>query len=227
MRDGAFRRYLDRLAGSRGRPARWWLARKPVDDEQAAQVRTAIALRAARPGSSAPSEEFQAALHRRLAAELEPASRPGISRRRLVQATSIAAASAVAGAFVEHTAGMGTSAEPAAQPELLMPNTGTWRTVAASTELADGAVRDFDLGTVNGFVRRRDGHLLAVSGVCTHLGCRLALSSGAQPELVCPCHRAAFSTDGAVIRHQLTQPLRPLPRLAVREISGSIQVYAP
>jgi nitrite reductase/ring-hydroxylating ferredoxin subunit len=199
-----------------------------VDEEQAAQVRTAIALRAARPGSDAPSEEFRAALHRRLAADLEPAPRPGISRRRLVQATSLAAASAVAGALVEHTAGagMGAVAEPQ-QPELLMPNAGTWRTVAASAELDGGTVRDFDLGTVNGFVRRRDGHLLAVSGVCTHLGCRLALSGGATPELVCPCHRAAFSTDGAVIRHQLPRPLRPLPRLAVREINGSIQVFAP
>src|SRR2546423_15702136 len=58
------RRYVeDLLRGRRPRPF-------PADDDEAADVRAAIALRAARPGSGAPSEEFVTGLHRRLAAEI-------------------------------------------------------------------------------------------------------------------------------------------------------------
>jgi cytochrome b6-f complex iron-sulfur subunit len=223
MRARAFRRYVNGLADAR--LPRWFRRRHSLDDEQAAQLRTAIALRAARPGAGTPSEEFQTRLHRRLATELDPVPQPGVTRRRLVQATSLAAASAIVGAGLEHA----TSGTVAAQgQETLTPNAGSWRTVATSEELADGTVRGFDLGRVNGFVRRSEGRLLAVSGVCTHLGCRLTLSAPTvSAELNCPCHRAAFTTTGAVIRYELRQPLRPLPRMAVREIDGTIQVYAP
>jgi nitrite reductase/ring-hydroxylating ferredoxin subunit len=98
--------------------------------------------------------------------------------------------------------------------------------VAATADLADGAVRAFDLGTVNGFVERTGGRLRAVSGVCTHLGCRLALDGPAR-ELTCPCHNAAFAVTGELIRHQLKTPPPALPRLAVREIDGAVQIFAP
>jgi cytochrome b6-f complex iron-sulfur subunit len=220
MRDRAFRRYVDRLAGS-GRRAR--RGARP-DDDQAAALRTAIALRAGRPGSGTPTEDFQAALHQRLAAELAEPAEPTqrFSRRRLVRATGLAAASVAAGAVADRVVQTAVAAGP--EQEQLTPNNGTWRTVTTAAALADGAVHDFDLGTVNGFVHRSDGHLIAVSGVCTHLGCRL---THAGAELTCPCHRAAFQPDGAVIRHQLKQPLRPLPRLAVRELNGDVQIYAP
>jgi cytochrome b6-f complex iron-sulfur subunit len=65
-----------------------------------------------------------------------------------------------------------------------------------------------------------------VSGVCTHQGCRLALAAGTA-RLVCPCHGAQFALDGAVIWHRHTITLTALPRLAVREAGGFVQVYAP
>jgi nitrite reductase/ring-hydroxylating ferredoxin subunit len=108
----------------------------------------------------------------------------------------------------------------------LSPNAGTWYTVAATAELTDGAVRAFDLGTVNGFVERTGGRLRAVSGVCTHLGCRLALDGPAR-ELTCPCHNAAFALTGELVRHQLKTPPPALPRMAVREIDGAVQIFAP
>jgi cytochrome b6-f complex iron-sulfur subunit len=46
-------------------------------------------------------------------------------------------------------------------------------------------------------------------------------------ELMCPCHGATFSITGAVLRHRLSFPLSALPRLAVRESGGVIQVFAP
>ena len=59
-------RYVDDLIRSR-RPRRF-----PASDEDVGVARTAITLRAARPGSGAPRDEFVTALHQRLAAELDP-----------------------------------------------------------------------------------------------------------------------------------------------------------
>src|SRR5690348_12053313 len=162
------RRYVeDLLRGRRPRPF-------PADDDEAADVRAAIALRAARPGSGAPSEEFVTGLHRRLAAEFASAgeARPSPivappTRRRVLQVASAAAAAtavgAAGGAALDHAL---TGPAPVAGGTTLSPNTGTWHTVAATADLADGAVRAFDLGTVNGFVERVGGRLRAVSGVC-------------------------------------------------------------
>jgi cytochrome b6-f complex iron-sulfur subunit len=223
------RRYVDDLL--RGRRPRSFRA----DEEEAADVRTAIALRAARPGSGAPSEEFVTGLHSRLAAEIAgstdggaaPAPRATTTRRRVVQVASVAAAAAagVSGGVVLDRALTGPAA-PVAGGAALNPNVGSWRTVAATADLIDGGVRAFDLGTVNGFVARTGGRLRAVSGVCTHLGCRLALDGPAR-ELACPCHNAAFALTGELVRHQLKTPPPALPRLAVREIDGTVQVFAP
>jgi cytochrome b6-f complex iron-sulfur subunit len=98
--------------------------------------------------------------------------------------------------------------------------------VLASADLPDGAVRPFVLGTVVGFVERAEGRLRAVSGVCTHQGCRLMLAD-ADRELMCPCHGATFALDGSVLEHRLSFRLTALPRLAVRETGGAIQVFAP
>jgi cytochrome b6-f complex iron-sulfur subunit len=220
MSDRRLRRYVESLLrGRRPRPF-------PADQDEAAQVRAAIELRAARPGSDAPSEAFVAGLHRRLAAELEaPAPKPAPTRRRVVQAASVAAAAVVGattGATVDHIV-----AAPAADGGgLLSPNVGTWHTVAASADLTEGTVVPFDVGTVNGFVQRTGGRLTAVSGVCTHLGCRLALDRAAR-ELTCPCHNAAFTVTGQLVRHQLRAAPPPLPRIAVREQAGSVQIFAP
>jgi nitrite reductase/ring-hydroxylating ferredoxin subunit len=223
------RRYVENLLrGRRPRPF-------PADADEAADIRTAITLRAARPGSGAPSEEFVTGLHRRLAAEFgspgeaRPASaRPAPTRRRVVQVASAAAAAAAVGAAggaaLDHALA-GPAARVAADATL-SPNTGTWHTVAVAADLTEGTVRAFDLGTVNGFVERSGGRLRAVSGVCTHLGCHLALDGPAR-ELTCPCHNAAFALSGELVRHQLKTPPPALPRLAVREVDGAIQIYAP
>jgi Rieske Fe-S protein len=65
-----------------------------------------------------------------------------------------------------------------------------------------------------------------VSGVCTHLYCKLALDAPAR-QLKCPCHGAAFALDGAVLHHRLPITLRALPKLIVRESGGVVQVFAP
>jgi cytochrome b6-f complex iron-sulfur subunit len=211
----------------------------PAQEADIEPLRAAITLRAGQPGSAAPREEFVTDLHRRLAAQLTgeqttrdvelvpPAGPVDSTRRLLVAATSIAAAAAAVGAVTDHAL---TSRNPAqggvgGQPTLI-PNTGGWRTVSASADLAEGGVQGFDLGAVVGFVSRADGVVRAVSGVCTHLGCRLALDAPAR-QLNCPCHQTSFALNGELLRYQLRVPPPALPQLEVRETHGVVQVYAP
>jgi nitrite reductase/ring-hydroxylating ferredoxin subunit len=214
----------------RGRRPRLFQA----EEGDAAELRAAITLRAARPGAGAPREEFVTGLHQRLAAELardEEARTPPVAadpgRRRLLRTASIAAGAAAVAAGVDHVLTSASAAgDEGGGEETLTPNTGQWRTVAASADLPDGGVQGFDLGTVIGFVARSGGQLGAVSGVCTHLGCRLALNAAAR-RLDCPCHNASFALGGQLLRHQLAAAPRPLPHLQVREVDGTVQIFAP
>jgi cytochrome b6-f complex iron-sulfur subunit len=197
------------------------------DDEEAAQMRAAIELRAGRAGSGAASEEFVADLRRRLATELDEDDDHGVvpirsGRRRVLQFGSVAAAGLAVGAVAARAAS--TPAEVAEGP--LVPNDGTWTRVAASTDLPDGGVRGFDVDGVTGFVRRDGGQVAAVSGICTHQGCALRLDAPAR-ELRCPCHRTSFAVNGTLVSHQLPTPPRALPALSVREADGGIEVLAP
>lgn len=233
-------RYVRALLRGR-RPPRFRLT-----DGEAEAVRGAILLRSADRAAGEPRPEFVAGLHRRLAAEMagperEPAgpassepARPGVPRRRAVLAgASVAAATAVgsaaAGVVVDRLVAGGA---PAAAPPVpsgagtLSPRHGGWRAVLTAAALPDGAVRAFDAGTVGGFVLRRDGRLRALSGACTHQGCRLFLGASGR-ELDCPCHDTAFSLRGTVVRHQLPVAPHPLPAIPVRERDGAIEVWLP
>jgi nitrite reductase/ring-hydroxylating ferredoxin subunit len=228
------RRYIEDLLSGR-RPRAF-----PADETDVEDLRTAIDLRAARPGSGAPSEDFVTELHRRLAAEQAGGQTDdgtvrqiGGTRRRFVQGAAIAAAAAAVGVAVDRTLITGGQDEnggadttAAAAPQTLTPSVGDWRTVAASEELPDGAVRAFDLTSLVGFVQRTDGVVQAVSGTCTHQGCRLLLDAASR-RLNCPCHRTAFAVDGEVLTHELPAAPAPLPHIAAREVNGAVQVYAP
>jgi cytochrome b6-f complex iron-sulfur subunit len=201
-------------------------ARARPDDLEARQMKTAIELRAARLSSDSPREEFVTDLHRRLAGAMDET--PTGTRRQVVLGTSIAAASAAAGIVVDRTLLRGTDAPPPTAPTqgVVEPNAGAWRPVGASVDVADGGTLAFDLGSVRGFVHRVDGRLEAISGICTHQGCRLWLDAPAN-RLRCPCHTTSFSLAGRPITHQLPIAPPPLPRLQVREIDGVIEIFAP
>lgn len=226
MNARGLRRYVDDLL--RGRSPK----RFQPNDFEAAQIRTAIELRAARPGDDLPREEFLTDLHRRLAEQMdgqtEVAPKPfqNATRRYVLVGTSAAAATAVAAVSIDRAVIGGRGAEvPNASGELT-PNEGRWMRVAAGSEVSDGVVHPFDLGTVNGFVRRVDGKVEAVSGVCTHQGCRLWFDAP-DDRLRCPCHSTSFSPGGQVLTHQLPIAPKPLPTLMVREANGVIEVFAP
>jgi nitrite reductase/ring-hydroxylating ferredoxin subunit len=235
MRQQAVDRYVDRLLGRR-RP-------KPfaATEEELAVVRTAIDLAAARPHASEPSPAFIDRLRHELREhEQEQATTPtpqpawrATPRRRLLAAGALTATGALAGAaadelFTQPDAGSGTSAEQSAPPGELIPVTGAWQPVARAADVPEGSVVTFDLGAVAGFVTRTHGRVQAVSGSCTHQGCRLDLES-ARDVLACPCHGATFSLAGENLTRprQSGQPLPALPRLPVRELDGAIQIYAP
>jgi Rieske Fe-S protein len=228
MNARGLRRYVDDLLRGR-RP-------KPFapDDFEAAQIRTAIELRAAGQGDGAPRPEFLDDLHRRLAEQMTgaPPAAPRMqnaTRRQVIVGTSAAAAAAVAAVSVDRAVLGEHPAEPPAADSAvgqLTPNTGTWQRVAASSDVPDWRMRAFDLGSVSGFIRRVDGKPQAVSGTCTHQGCRLWFDAP-DDRLRCPCHSTSFAPGGEVLTHQLPIAPKPLPKLMVREVDGAIEVFAP
>lgn len=226
MNAHGLRRYIDDLLrGRRPKPFR-------PDDFEAAQIRTAIDLQAARLGSDAPRQEFLTDLRHRLAGQqdgtAQPAPKLGPTRRNVIVGTSAAAAAAVAAVSIDRAlidSGQVADGDNSGSTELT-PNTGRWMRVAASAEVPDGVMRPFDLGSVIGFVRRVDGKPEAVSGVCTHQGCRLWFDAP-DDRLRCPCHSTSFSPAGQVLTHQLPIAPKPLPTLMVREHRGAIEVFVP
>jgi cytochrome b6-f complex iron-sulfur subunit len=207
----------------------------PADSDDAAMMRIAVELQAAGHPASDPGEEFAERLRGELADMLgdqratgRPAGGLLSTRRGLMRAAGIAAAAGsvgVAGGYLAAAGGSAGAGPSADSGHVLRPTSGRWQTVATSEELADGQVRAFDTGTVFGFVGRSAGRVFAVSGVCTHQGCRLALDAPVR-ELKCPCHNAVFMLTGAVISHPRTGSLPPLPRLPVREADGAVQILA-
>jgi cytochrome b6-f complex iron-sulfur subunit len=222
MNTRSLRRYIDDLLrGRRPKPFR-------PDDFEAAQIRTAIDLQASRQGSDAPSDEFLADLHRRLAAQQDAAAPPAptlnATRRTVIVGTSAAAAAAVAAVSIDRA--LIDSSQVADGGRELTPNGGRWMRVAASADVTDGVMRPFDVGSVIGFVRRVNGQPEAVSGVCTHQGCRLWFDAP-DDRLRCPCHSTSFAAAGQVLTHQLPIAPKPLPILMVREQDGAIEVFVP
>jgi cytochrome b6-f complex iron-sulfur subunit len=223
------RRHLERLLRQR-RPRPF----VPTDDEAAA-IRAAITLRAARPEDALPDPEFVTQLHGRLA-ELarragEPEPEPGgrePSRRRGLVLGAAAAVSAAIAVTADRTLVAGDRPDPGAggPAPTLEPNHGDWHTVMTSADLAPGAVTPFDAGTISGFLIRTAEELTARSGVCTHQGCRLAFERQDR-RLACPCHRTFFALDGEVIVSQLRTPPARLPSIRVRERDGVVQVFVP
>lgn len=53
------------------------------------------------------------------------------------------------------------------------------------------------------------GHFVALSAVCTHLGCVVAWQEQAS-EFLCPCHGGRFSADGLVLGGPPPKPLESL-----------------
>jgi Rieske Fe-S protein len=96
-----------------------------------------------------------------------------------------------------------------------------WYDIAASDEVPEGGMKPFTAGGLLGYLINDAGHLHAVSGICTHMGCRLKPAAPAQGPagLSCLCHGSTFRRNGDVI-----EGLAPiaLPKIAVRVEKGRV-----
>ena len=54
------------------------------------------------------------------------------------------------------------------------------------------------------------GEFVALSAVCTHLGCIVQWQEE-ESQFLCPCHAGRFSTDGSVVSGPPPKPLETLP----------------
>ncbi len=81
------------------------------------------------------------------------------------------------------------------------------------SDLLVGEARDIALGSTPVMVINRPGRgLIALSRVCTHLGCLVDYDK-AQNRIICPCHGAIFDLEGNVVSGP---PPRPLPRIPLQ-----------
>lgn len=205
--------------------------RPDPDDVEA--MRAAIELRAARADASSPDPEFVRELHDQLRRDLQerPAPAPAphpvrVPRRWVLEGAAVAAAAGLGVAVDRTVFAPGHHQGPPLSERSLVPDNGTWQTVAPRAAVQEGEVTRFDEAGAVGFVAEQQGALVAVSGVCTHLGCLLQLNP-AERRLDCPCHRTSFGLSGDVLFSQLTNRPGPLPRLEVRDRAGQIEVYLP
>lgn len=88
-------------------------------------------------------------------------------------------------------------------------------------ELPEGEARFFEYGGAAAVVvHQRGGGLVALSAVCTHLGCIVQWEKERQ-EFLCPCHAGRYAANGTVTGGP---PPRPLPRLPFTVADGIITI---
>lgn len=133
-----------------------------------------------------------------------------MKRRRFVAAAAGATVASTLGAC-----GGGNSPSaptPPASPtpaapanEVRLPVMAIGETVAASVSLVPG------LDTPIAVTRLGEAEVVAVSRVCTHMGCTVGLPDRAGGTLDCPCHGSRFEVGGRVVRGPAARPLSSFP----------------
>jgi cytochrome b6-f complex iron-sulfur subunit len=85
------------------------------------------------------------------------------------------------------------------------------KAVIPETDVREGEAKFFEFaGSSAVLVRKRSGELVALSAVCTHLGCIVQWEKTTQ-DFLCPCHGGHYSADGAVTAGPPPKPLKILP----------------
>lgn len=155
----------------------------------------------------------------------DTATPPTASRRKF-----FAWLSAAAGALAALLAGVpvvGLLVSPARrQPE-------RWRPVGSIDEFATGETvlvtyldpeplpwAGFAARSTAWVRRERTGEFTAFSPYCTHVGCPVTWTPGAEM-FMCPCHGGTFDRNGGVASGP---PPRPLERLPVRVRAGQVEI---
>lgn len=83
--------------------------------------------------------------------------------------------------------------------------------VIPEKDVAEGTAKFFEYaGSSAVLIRKRGGGLVALSAVCTHLGCIVQWEKDKQ-DFLCPCHGGRFTSDGVVVAGPPPKPLNKLP----------------
>lgn len=178
------------------------------------------------PTTAAPAAESSAPELGIPAPEQPATGRPrkGLSRRGLLGAAGLTAAAAVGlagGVAIERSAISGSPTT--AQVPLIPEGSGMWVAVASVAELPVGAVKQFVTPFIVGFLRHTTDGYLALSGVCTHMGC-LLYWNGEQQTFDCPCHDGRFTATGESASTSRVW-YRPLPHIQTQVADGKVWVY--
>lgn len=95
------------------------------------------------------------------------------------------------------------------------------KVVIPEKDILEGEAKFFEYaGSSAVLVRKRDGTLVALSAVCTHLGCIVQWQKDKQ-DFLCPCHAGHYTADGIVTAGP---PPKPLPKIAFSVTGGNIIV---
>ena len=225
--------HIERLRADR-RPRR---PRRLTAEETSAYQMAAL-LRAAAPDADEPRPEFIVALRATLEREQEalltarqrraqPRPARGLSRRALLNAglgTAAAAAGVAAGVGLDRALRQSQSGgAPPADSTLVPAGAGEWIAVATVDAIPIGGVLRFTTDSLVGFIRHTEMGFLALSGVCTHMGCSLWWNRGDRT-FDCPCHGGRFTENGWSAK---SSPIayRTLPQIETRVESGQVWVY--
>ncbi len=222
MREPADRvaRFVDELLHGR-RPHRF-----DATPEEAEAMTAAAGLSAARVGADVPDKAALDRIHQRLAEALDESAGLDrrLSRRAWLRTAGAAAAAVVVGVGLDEVVRNRQESGGAGGSATLLPDNGRWRPVADVTQVPPGHAMQVSTASLDAVIINDGGDITAVSGVCTHLGCKLQ-PDDADRKLDCPCHQTAFSWSGKVLYYRLQSAPTNLPKIPARVNNGQVEIY--
>lgn len=222
MKESADRvgRFVDDLLHGR-RPRRF-----EATPDEAEAMTAAARLAGARVGADVPDKAALDRIHRNLSEALDESALVDrrLSRRAWLRTAGAAAAAVVIGVGLDEVVKTRQEPAPPGGAATLMPDNGSWRPVAAVTDVPSGHATQVSTANLDAVIINDGGTISAVSGVCTHLGCKLQ-PDDANRKLNCPCHQTAFSWSGKVLYYRLKSAPASLPRIPSRVNNGQVELY--
>jgi len=99
--------------------------------------------------------------------------------------------------------------------------TSAEKLVFTASDLPEGEAKFFEYAGASAvIVKTKTGELVALSAVCTHLGCIVQWVKEKQ-HFLCPCHAGEFATDGSVLSGP---PPRPLAKIPLTLTEGKVTI---
>jgi cytochrome b6-f complex iron-sulfur subunit len=216
-------RFVDDLLHGR-RPRRFNASQEELD-----AMTAAAGMVSARVGADLPDKAALDRIHSRLAAALDegPALERHFTRRVLLRTFGTAAAAMVIGVGLDEVVtrqGKSPAESGGGGSTVLMPDAGAWRPVASVTQLPAGHAMTVSTGAIDAVIVNDGGAISAVSGICTHLGCKLQPDDAGR-KLDCPCHQTAFGFSGKVLFYRLKSAPPNLPQIPSRVNGDQIELF--